>query len=202
MSAQTHPRIIIVMLRQPRVNNAEESRSDPYWEFGSFGSTFCHSRNLMNPRRASELDGAHFAFAQGGPSGIRLVHVTPPIRMRIRKSGTLAEATWTPAEMPLRYDSSPVLVDAAGRSDCPALLQDIRGVRRTTWLAKFASAFRSRRRPIAGVVGAELMHIYRTWREAHTGRIATHYIDALPFHPPHIETDAARRCSYRRKVRC
>ena len=100
----------------------------------------------MNPRRACELDGVQFAFAQGGPNGLRLVHVTPPIRMRILKNRTLAEATWTPVEMPLRYDASPLLVDAAGRSDCPALLQDIRGVRRTSWLAKFASAFRSRRR--------------------------------------------------------
>lgn len=104
--------------------------------------------------------------------------------------------------MPLRYDSSPLLVDAAGQSDCPALLQDIRGVRRTTWLAKFTSAFRSRRHPIAGVIGSELLHVYRAWREAHTDRIATHYIDALPFHPPYIEKDTARRRSYRRNVRC
>ena len=199
---QMYPRMVIVMLRQPKMNNAEESRSDPYWEFGSFGSTHCHSRNLMNPRRVSELDGSLFAFAQGGPNGIRLVHVTPPIRMRIRKNGTLAEATWTPVEMPLRYDSSPLLIDAAGQSDCPALIQDIRGVHRTSWIAKFASAFRSRRRPIAGVIGAQLLHIYRAWREARTDGIAKHYIDALPFHPPHIPTDTARRRSYRRNVRC
>jgi hypothetical protein len=201
-SEAAFPQVILVMLRQPKMSISEESRSDPYWEFGSFGSTYCHSRNLMNPRRALELNGAQFAFAQGGPAGIRLVHVTPPIRMRIRKKGALAEATWTPAEMPLRYDSSPLLVDAAGQSDCPALLQDIRGVRRSTWLGKFASAFRSRRCPVAGVIGAELLRTYHNWREAHADRIATHYIDALPFHPPHIEADTARRGSYRRNVRC
>ncbi len=199
---EAYPRIVIVMLRQPKMNNAEESRSDPYWEFGSFGSTYCHSRNLLNPRRARELDGAQLAFAQGGPRGIRLVHVTPPIRMHTRRKGTLAEATWSPVEMPLRYDSSPLLVDAVGQSDCPSLLQDIRGVNRTSWLAKFASAFRSRRRPVAGVIGAQLLHTYRTWREAHPDRIATHYIDALPFHPPHVPTDTVRRRSYRRNVRC
>lgn len=104
--------------------------------------------------------------------------------------------------MPLCYDSSPLLVDAVGRSDCPALLQDIRSVYRTSWLARFASAFRSRRRPIAGVIGEQLLHTYRGWHETRTDRIATHYIDALPFHPPHIPTDTARRRSYRRNVRC
>lgn len=197
-----YPRIFIVMLRQPRLRDAEEARSDPYWEFGSFGSTYCHSRNLKNPRRAGELDGARFAFAQGGPSGVRLVHVTPPIRIRLRKNGSLAEATWNPAEMPLRYNSSPLLVDAAGRSDCPSLLRDIRGVRRTSWLAKFSSAFRSRRHPVAGVVGAELLGTYRTWRAARTDRIATRYIDALPYHPPYIESDDDRRRSYAGNVRC
>ena len=198
----TYPRVVIVMLRQPKMNNADESRSDPYWEYASFGSTYCHSRNLMHPVRATELNGAHFAFAQGGPSGIRLVHVTPPIRMRLRNKNTLAEATWDPAEMPLRYDSSPVLVDQDGRSDCPSLLKDIQGVRRHTWLAKFSSAFRSRRYPVARVVGAELLSTYRQWREREPLRIAAHYADALPYHPPHVETADERRRSYRRNVRC
>jgi len=200
--SDTYPRVVIVMLRQPRLGDGEESRSDPYWEFGSFGSTHCHSRNLMNPHRAGELEGARFAFAQGGPGGIRLVHVTPPIRVRIRKTGSLAEATWSPAEMPLRYDSSPLLVDAAGQSDCPSLLQDIGGVRRATWMAKFSSAFRSRRCSVAGVVGIELIQTYRRWREGHAHRIATRYVDALPYHPPRIETHDERRRSYKRNVRC
>lgn len=194
--------VIIVVLRQPRRGDAEESRSDPYWEFGSFGSTHCHSRNLMNPRRVVELEGAQFAFAQGGPTGFRLVHVTPPIRVRTRRNGSLAEATWTPAEMPLRYDASPLLVDATGQSDCPSLLHDIRSVQRPTWMAKFSSAFRSRRRPVAGIVGAELIETYRRWREDHAHRIAARYVDALPYLPPRIETSNERQRSYKRNVRC
>jgi hypothetical protein len=65
-------RVIVVHLRQPKRGDPGESRSDPFYEFGSFGCTKCHSRNLMHPRRAHELDGARFAFAQGGRLGFRL----------------------------------------------------------------------------------------------------------------------------------
>jgi hypothetical protein len=156
----------------------------------------------MNPGRATELNGARLAFAQGGSSGVRLVYVTPPIRMRIRKRGSLAEATWEPAEMPLRYDASPTLIDAAGHSDCTSLVPDIRGVRRTTWIGKFSSAFRSRRAALAGVVGAELIDVYRRWRSAGADRIAQRYVEALPYLPPRIESTDERRRSYRRNIRC
>lgn len=39
-------KIFIVHLRQPS-NNADEKRSDPFWEFGSFGLTGCHCKNLL-----------------------------------------------------------------------------------------------------------------------------------------------------------
>src|SRR5205814_8322552 len=51
----------------------------PLWEFGSFGCTGCHNRNLMNPNRLTELSGARLAFAQNGDLGIKLVHLTPPV---------------------------------------------------------------------------------------------------------------------------
>ena len=58
------PRVIIVMLRQPRLNDPNEMRTDPLWEFGSFGCTGCHRRSLMNPKKLTELNGTRFAFAQ------------------------------------------------------------------------------------------------------------------------------------------
>ena len=47
--------VVIVCLRQPIKDNPDEKRSDPFWEFGSFGCTGCHSTNLMNPRNANKL---------------------------------------------------------------------------------------------------------------------------------------------------
>lgn len=48
------PQVVFVMLRQPRRDNPGEMRTDPLWEFGSFGCTRCHSRNLMNPFKVHE----------------------------------------------------------------------------------------------------------------------------------------------------
>ena len=42
--------VIIVLLRRPR-RDAAERRTDPMYEFGSFGCTGCHRGNLMNPDR-------------------------------------------------------------------------------------------------------------------------------------------------------
>ena len=39
------PRVILVLLRQPS-SAVTERRDDPFWEFGSFGCTGCHGRNL------------------------------------------------------------------------------------------------------------------------------------------------------------
>jgi hypothetical protein len=112
--------VILVMLRRPRLHDAKERRTDPLWEFGSFGCTKCHRANLMNPKRIGELNGARFGFAQNGPHGIKLVHLTPPIRTL--HHGWFGEAKWSPAEMPLTYASAPTLVDNEGLSDFPLLI--------------------------------------------------------------------------------
>ena len=49
-------RVFFVVLRQPR--SKEDLRSDPFWEYRSFGRTGCHGRNLLNPKTAAKrLDG-------------------------------------------------------------------------------------------------------------------------------------------------
>lgn len=157
------PQVVFVMLRQPRRDNPAEMRTDPFWEFGSFGCTRCHSRNLMNPRKVHELSGNLLAFAQGGDAEVRLVLVTPPVAMV--HHGLFAEATWHPAEMPLAYRSAPVLVDNHGGSDVPALIEMIDGVRRNTPIARFASKFRSRRRPLPADIGRQVVAVYRDCRD-------------------------------------
>src|SRR6516165_3609445 len=148
------PRVVLVMLRQPRSDNPNEMRTDPLWEFGSFGCTGCHRTNLMNPRKLSKLNEARLAFAQNGPYGVKLVHVTPPVRLI--SHGSFGEAKWSPAEMPLSYDTAPTLVNNHGFSDIPNLLEMISGVHRGSPVAKFASKFRSRRLPLPASIGQRI----------------------------------------------
>lgn len=181
-------RVIVVHLRQPKRSDPGESRSDPFYEFGSFGCTKCHSRNLMHPRRAHELDGARFAFAQGGPLGFRLVHLSPPARVVEHRDR--CELVWTPAESPFRYDAAPVLVNADGESDFPALVRMLRGVFRETWPGRFSSAFRSRRTPLPAIVADEVVRVFdRKRAKATPEALAASYVDALPY-PPNRPDDA------------
>lgn len=192
MEAPTdYPRVIVVLLRRPNRADACERRDDPFWEFGSFGCTGCHRRNLMNPKRSSELEGARFAFVQGGELGFRLVHVTPPITTRIL--GATCEVGWSPTEMPLAYAAAPLVLNNQGRSDIPELAAMASGVRRSTPVARFSSAFRSRRTPLAGVVGAAVAATYQDFRDR-GAQVARVYHEAMPYPPRVIVTD--RRSIY------
>lgn len=183
----TPSRVMIIHLRQPNRNDPGESRADPFYEFGSFGCTKCHSRNLMHPRRANELHGARFAFAQGGPLGFRLVHLTPPARVVEHRDR--CELVWAPTEPPFRYKFAPVLVNAEGQSDVPTLMHMIRDVRRETWQARFSSAFRSRRTPLPVHVAGEMIQVFdRKRASAKPEALSTSYVDALPYPPNNPDT--------------
>lgn len=188
--------VILVMLRRPQLDKPDEARSDPFWEFGSFGCTGCHRWNLMNPKRLEELNGVCLAFAQNGPLGVKLVHVTPPVR--VRRHGMLGEATWSPMEMPLTYASAPTLVSNFGFSDVPELLDFTGDVRRSSLTAKFASRFRSRRLPLPASIGRTVREVYERTR-SERGIVADTYVDALPWPPPRLDTN--REATYRRCLR-
>jgi hypothetical protein len=178
--------LIIVHLRQPVRNNPQETRADPFWEFGSFGCTGCHGANLMNPRRADDLKGARFAFAQGGPDGFKLVKLTPPVTLV--EHGDRVEVRWEPASMPFRYEEAPLLVNNQGKSDFPTLKKLLRNIHRTTWVARFSSRFRSNRTPLPSNVALELSSVYRRHeRSAGTASVATSYEQALPYPPPLVD---------------
>jgi hypothetical protein len=179
--------VVVVLLRRPR---KADPRTDPLYEFGSFGLTGCHGANLLADGAAT---GCRLAFAQGGPEGFRLVMLTPPVD--VRSLGDRNEAFWSPAAMPLRYDAAPLLIDNAGRSDIAGIHQLIDGVARTTWEGQFSSAFRSRKRPLPTPLGAQIV---RAWTEATrdaSGR-ASFYWQALPHRPTRVDTD--RRSTHRR----
>ncbi len=181
-------RVVIVHLRRPRRSCPCEMRSDPFWEYGSFGLTGCHSKNLMNPKKSSELNGVRFAFAQGGKLGMRLVYLSPPIR--IAPHGRLCEATWQRARMPFKYSAAPLLIGQDGLTHFPLFKRFLKGTDRGGWLGKFSSRFRSRRRPVEPELSEELIRVYEGKRSsASSSALARCYADALPYPPPKVDPD-------------
>ena len=190
--------VFLVLLRRPRSLRTDptEMRSDPYWEFGSFGITGCHARNLMNPKKAARLSGARLAFAQGGPLGFRLVYLTPPVR--VVPYPYLIETTWQPHEMPLCYKDAPTLADNRAPANFPLLEASLRCGKRSTPEGQFASQFRSRATSIGPEIAEELIRIYSAMRgKASTSVIASTYVDALPSHPPNQDMNREQTYSLR-----
>lgn len=181
-------KVIIVHLRRPRskASKPDEKRSDPFWEFGSFGITGCHDTNLMHPRNTDMLNGVRFAFAQGGRNGAKLVHLTPPIKIVAHHDRI--EARWSPKKMPFRYESAPTLASNSASSDFSWMESIIETVRRPTREAQFSSKFRSRATCIPEELANELIDIYdMRRRKAQDGEIARSYDEALPWRPPLVD---------------
>ena len=187
--------IIIVYLRQPHSTNPNESRDDPFWEFGSFGCTGCHRRNLMSMRKLEELRGCRLAFVQGGRGEIRLVYLTPTVDIRYHLH--CGEIVWQPPEMPFAFTSAPVLINNDCQSDVPSVVDLLINVNQSTPCAKFASKFRSRRTPLPAHIAQELTIVYDQFANLKAQR-ARLYVDALPYEPPKPDRD--RRTTYKELV--
>ena len=87
-------KVIFVLLRRPNQNDKKETRPEPFYEFGSFGCTGCHKKNLMNPKKIEQLKGVRLAFAQGGPEGFKLIQLTRPVKFE--KYRNCCELKWKP----------------------------------------------------------------------------------------------------------
>jgi hypothetical protein len=191
-------KVVIVHLRRPKskAKCPEEMRSDPFWEFGSFGITTCHGRNLMHPDNAESLGGVRLAFAQGGKQGTRLVYLTPPVR--IKQHRDRIEARWTPREMPFRYHDAPILVSNEHKSNFRRLESALKGGGRKLE-GQFGSSFRSRSEPLDADLAEELVRVYtRLRKKAPLSAVAGRYVDALPWSPPKI--DGERKKTYLEKL--
>jgi len=192
-------KVFLVHLRRPvsASQNPNERRDDPFYEFGSFGCTGCHSRNLLHPRHIEELEGSRLGFVQGGKSGSKLVYLTPPIY--ITDWGNRCEARWTPAEMPFKYKHAPVLVSNDGRSDFSLIEKLAASTANSTLEAGLCSRLRSRARALEPELAKQVIAVYRRKRaRAVASAIATTYEEALPYPPP--KPDTKRKETYDRYV--
>lgn len=189
-------KMVIVILRRPNMSDKNERRSDPFWEFGSFGCTKCHSKNLMNTKKANDLEGFRFAFAQGGPEGFKLIHVTPPVR--VKKHRDRCEVKWTPTQMPLKYKKGLLLIANSGATCIQELKAFISTVCRDTWQGKFASAFRSKRKPLNPKLALKIFRTYQSLRRKSQTFVARSYEEALPQNPPIV--DRNRKFTYRKLI--
>ncbi len=192
--------VYLVHLRRPNLKNPNEQRDDPYYEFGSFGCTRCHSRNLFNPRNAAALDGARLAFMQGGRPGFRLVLITPPIT--IKPWPDRCEARWSVGKKrakPFKYEKAPVLAYNHGSSDFPLLEKFVRQTARSTIEAKLSSRFRACAQPLRKDIAQELINVYERLRlRAKSSDLTWAYCETLPTAPPKI--DRNREKTYRQRL--
>ena len=189
------PKLFMVVLRQP--TSKSDERSDPFWEFGSFGCTTCHNHNLLNPRNAERLGGGRLAFAQGGDDGFKLVFITSPVNVVVHthlvSQNQCLECKWKPSDMPFTYNQAPVLIDRNGNTDFLSVKVAISKVDRESWLQRFSSRYRSRCQPLDRAISAEIQKIWQGCKnEAPLSAIATHYEQALPNEPKPVGRDRRR----------
>lgn len=191
-------KVFLVHLRRPNLSNPKERRDDPFYEFGSFGCTKCHYRNLFHPKNASKLEGARLAFVQGGKLGSRLVFLTPPISVTLWKEN--CEARWMPRKMPFKYAHAPLLVRNGDKhSDFPLVRKFASSTRwgKAKVELGLSSKIRSLAKPLPTKLADELIKNYeRLRKKAPRSHLAKTYDESLPWLPPVVDRD--REKSYRR----
>lgn len=197
-------KVVMVVLRRPErlTGNDLDKRSDPFWEFASFGITGCHRDNLMNPKEAEgRLSGARLAFAQDGEDGWRLVFLSPCVRI-VSCGPFCCEARWGSSDhpdWPFRYGDAPLLMDRDGNSEIPALRRLIKDADTQSWLLKFAAKFRSRTLALDVGIADELVRVYTTAREtAGPERFARRYEEAILKNADGIYLDRSREGTYKK----
>jgi hypothetical protein len=178
--------LFVVMLRQPR--NKNDPRTDPFWEFGSFGCTGCHGKNLLHPKNCQILNGDRLVFIQGGHLGSRLLLLTPPVERFDHAGGSpegRVELRWDSGQKPFRYDRAPSLFEspAPGRlGSFPSLAEKIGPTNRSTIAAKLASRFRARSSPLEPDLTHELEKGFNVARKkAKESDFIACYEEALPW---------------------
>lgn len=177
--------VYFVFLRRPR--GPSDRRSDPFWEFGSFGRTGCHSKNLLNPRTSRVRDGDRLAFLQGGRGEIRVVAVTPPVR--VHRDDQHIEIRWDKRHRPLQFSDAPLLIDNHGRTDIPAIRGQLKSVRRSTPCGQAGSRFRTMSAAIPTPIAKQAI----AQHAARRSRAINGYCDAIEAPGSAWHTQAVRK---------
>ena len=173
-------KIVLVHLRRP---SRGDPRNDPFWEFGSFGCTGCHTSNLLSPVNAPNLRNKRLGFIQGGDRGLRLVFLSPPVkRVRFYATTGRSEVRWSPVLRPLKYEKAPLLVDEAGRTDGFFKLREyIQSAQPESWKQKLSFKFRSRISALEDDLATEMELKYeQRRRQIGEKGLASYYWEALP----------------------
>jgi hypothetical protein len=147
--------LYFVFLRRP--GDLSDRRNDPFWEFGSFGRTGCHKKNLLHPRHSRLKDGDRLAFLQGGEGEIRVIALTPPIK--VAGSTERIELMWDKAYRPLPYSKAPLLISNRNETAFPQVISALRlkDTNRTTPCGAAASRLRSRTTAVSFELSRELL---------------------------------------------
>jgi hypothetical protein len=91
-----------------------------------------------------------------------------------------------------------LLIDRDGDTDLPMLRRAIENVRRTTWLGRFSSSFRSRTRPVSPEEADEVIEVFDLARaRAGAEEFASRYFDAIPPDPMDRRPDRLERYQQR-----
>lgn len=183
--------IYFVFLRRPQ--NLSDPRDDPFWEFGSFGSTGCHSTNLLNPSRPMVQERDRLAFVQGGASGLKVVGLAPPVTdvcsFEVGRTGKArVELKWDAEYRPVPYEQAPILANNDGYSDFPGVLGQVHLAQRTTWCGKVGSCFRSRTKPLSAELADQLL----AWFDVAGRAVAESYASAVQPADGHWHRHAVR----------
>jgi len=189
-------RLFIVFLRRPEKG---DRRTDPFWEFGSFGCTGCHHNNLLTPKKRHLETGDRLAFVQGGPQGCKLLLITPPVKREDHGSKRV-EILWHKSAKPFCYASphAPVLTKPETKNTVLVELGKlVNKANRSTASAKLASHFRSRCQPLDAKAAQELLRLFEgAWKGAVPADFIKHYTDALPRSDCRLLTPKERQQEY------
>jgi hypothetical protein len=161
---------------------------DPFWEFGSFGKTGCHEKNLLHPQRCKLQDGDRLAFIQGGRGELKIVGLTPAIK--VAGSTNRLELKWDKSYRPLPYVSAPLLINNSRKTAFPSVFSALRlnDTNRSTFCGRVASRLRSRTTPMNHELSEEILRWFASKRhprirlypqaiQAETGAWYKHAID-------------------------
>ena len=183
------PKIFIVLLRRP-TNEPNEMRSDPFWEFGSFGLTGCHSRNLLNPNKIERLKNSRLAFVQGGNDGFKLLLVTPEIKINVVRN--LIEVNWKPVKLPFKYQTAPTIIRNDKETVFPYLTKYFMNNRGLTSVVNFSSSFRAKTTPLEEDVAEIFIKDFeKFYKRAKVNDLISDYSEALSYSPPTLDKKRA-----------